>query len=372
MAPSLARWSTSIVAALLIAATACSAEDGRSGAERTTPASPATSAPTSTAGDLADVVRAVEQRLQLYRDATHGFAVLVRIGDETRVLVSGTADVAARRPVRRADEFQIGSITKSLTSAAILTMVDDGELSLGDTVDRWLPGLLKQGRRITIEQLLSHRSGLPDMWEFLDDDEPQRVWAPEEAVRLISDQPLDFPPGTQSVYNNSNFFVLALIAERVSGRSIEELIEERVQAPAGMSRTTLPPTYDLAVQGYAGDDEVGLPNSSLAWTGGGGVSTVEDLDRFWRAVLGGDLVSDELVREMVHARGTIEEWGIGYGLGVMVDPGRCGTLVGHSGRIWGFSAESWTLLDQDRSAIVLANDDESDRGRDIADLALWP
>jgi D-alanyl-D-alanine carboxypeptidase len=318
------------------------------------------------------VVAAVEERLELYRGATHGFAVLVRVGDRTRVLVSGTANVAARRPVRRGDRFHVGSITKSLTAATALTLVDEGRLSLDDTVERWLPGLLEQGGRVTVEQLLSHRSGLPDYWEFIDDAQADLVWKPGAAVRLIARRPLDFPPGTQSVYNNTNFFVLALIVEKVTGEPIEEVMEQRVYAPAGMTRTALPLTYDLAVQGYAGSEEVGLPNSSLGWTAGAAVSTVDDLDRFWQALLGGDLVSDELVAEMTRSHGTIEEWGIDYGLGVMVDPGRCGTMVGHSGRIWGFSAESWTLLGQDRGAIVLTNDDESERGRDIADKALCP
>ena len=315
---------------------------------------------------------AVQGRLDLYRAATHGFAVLVRVGDEKRVVVSGTADAAARRRVRRGDQFQVGSITKSFTSAAILTMVQDGRLSLDDTVEDVLPGLLKHGRRITVEHLLSHRSGLPDMWEFLADDEPRRVWKPAEAVRLFAGRPLDAAPGTSSVYTNSNFFVLGLIAEKVSGRPLEELLRTNVFAPAGMRDTGLPPTYDLVVQGYASSDEVGTPNSSLAWTAGGGISTVEDLDRFWATILDGDLLSEDLVDQMTRSHGTIEEWGIDYGLGVMVDPGRCGTMVGHSGRIWGFSAESWTLLGQDRRVIVLANDDESDRGRDIADLALCP
>ena len=369
MATSLSHWSGSVVATLSLALSGCTAGEDRSGSG-STPA-PATSASTSTAGDLAEVVDAVEQRLELYRGATHGFAVLVRVGDEKRILVSGVADAAARRRVRRADQFQVGSITKSLTSAAILTLVDDGELSLDDTVERWLPGQLRHGRKVTVEQLLSHRSGLPDYWEFLD-GEPQSAWEPEAVLDLISARPLDFPPGTQSVYNNTNFFVLGLLAEKVADMSIEELIEQRVRAPVGMPGTTLPLTYDLAVQGYAGSDEVGIPNSSLAWTAGGGVSTIEDLDRFWTTLLAGKLVSQDLVDEMTRARGTIEEWGIDYGLGVMVDRGRCGTMVGHSGRITGFSAESWTLLGQGRSAIVLGNDDESDRGRDIADLALCP
>ena len=359
-----------LLAVPLLALAACEGDEESDGSAPARPSSAAAS--TSTAGELEDVVGAVEERLRLYRDAAHGFAVLVRVGDQKRVLVSGTADEATRRPVRRGDRFQVGSITKSLTAAAVLTLVDDGRLSLDDTVERWLPGLLEHGREVTVEQLLSQRSGLPDYWQFIDDVEEDLVWQPRAAVRLVAGRPLDFPPGTQTVYTNTNFFVLGLIAEKVSGEKVEELIEQEVSAPLGMTGTALPLTSDLTVQGYAGSEPVGLPNSSLAWTAGAAVSTVDDIDRFWQAVLGGDLFSDALAAEMTRSHGSIEEWGIDYGLGVMVDPGRCGTMVGHSGRIWGFSAESWTLLGQHRSAIVLTNDDESDRGRDIADKALCP
>ena len=244
MAPSLARWSTSIVAALLLTVCACSAEEGRSGAEPETPAPPSASAPTSTAGGLDDVVAAVQERLDLYRAATHGFAVLVRVGDEKRVIVSGTADTAARRPVRRTDRFQIGSLTKTLASAAVLRLVDQGRLSLEDTVEDWLPGAPEDGGDITVEHLLSHRSGLVrTCGEFLGRRRARTTWRPRRRPGMTRGRAARFPPGTSSVYVNLNSLVLGLIVEAVHGRPPGGAPRRSsVHRPAGMREPPAAPT----------------------------------------------------------------------------------------------------------------------------------
>ena len=344
------------------------------GSEPTLADSSVTPAATSTAGDLERRRgRRPSDGCDLYRDATHGFAVLVRIGDEKRVLVSGTADVAARRPVRRGDRFQIGSITKSLTSAAILAMVDDGELvpgRHGRALAARPPEARPADHRRAAAQPSQRTTGHAGSSSTT--TSPSASWEPEEAG------PTDLRPSprlpTRHAVGLQQQQLLRPRAHRREGvgrgRS-RSCSQERVLAPVGMSRTGLPLTYDLAVQGYAGDDEVGIPNSSLAWTAGGGVSTVEDLDRFWTGLLDGDLISrrprhrdDHLARGPSRSGASTTAWASwsipGAAARWSVTAAGSGDSARSRGRCWARTA----------AVIVLANDDESDRGRDIADLAL--
>ena len=124
------------------------------------------------------------------------------------------------------------------------------------------------------------------------------------------------------------------------------------------------------MRGDESGEDVTFEDLSLAWAAGGVVSTAEDVDRFWTSLLRGELVSKKRLRQMLSETSDLTYFD--YGLGVMLVDTKCGRMVGHSGRIFGFSAESWTLVDQGRSATIIENDGDSDRARDIADTALCP
>ena len=372
------------VAVLSCSTTACTG-DSRAGNRSSTSSHPAGSPKTSAAATpTRPIDRAVAAVLKTADEAGRntGAEALVRVGSESKVVVHGMADIAAKRAVRPHDRFPIASITKSMVATAVLQYVAKGRIRLADSADRWLPGLLPS-RKITIRQLLSHRSGLhepadrtlqhksraapPDatVWQLIN-----RV-TDMELIKASTRQPLDFPPGTDGAYSNVGYAVLGLLVERLSHEPLGTALKEAVFDRADMTSTTMGgrPT----VLGY--DDQGKVVSSSLFVFGrgaGGVVSTAEDVDRFYRHLLAGDLLPVELVHDMAQPTGTIP-LDIGkYGLGLWIWPDRCGDGIGHSGSTFGFSTKAFTILDKHRSVVVLVNqsDTPDHLSAGIADNAL--
>lgn len=153
-----------------------------------------------------------------------GAIVLVRDGDRTIRLASGYGNLARRTPMRASDRFRIGSETKMFIATVVLQLVGDDKLSLADTVERRLPGLVPNGGRITVRQLLNHTSGLFDYAEdkaFIKQvDNPRKHWAPRQLVELATAQPPLFAPGSRHSYSNTGYILLGLIVEKTTGNSL--------------------------------------------------------------------------------------------------------------------------------------------------------
>ncbi len=337
--------------------------------------------PSASATPARAINRAVAQVLSIADDSAQstGVEAVVRVGDQTRVVVHGMADVAAKRAVTAHDRFPIASITKSMVATAVLQYVADGRVALADPVDRWLPGLLPS-KTITIREVLSHRSGLHEPA-----DRPlrpeQRVpgrtiyqlvyrVTDTELVKASTRYPLDFPPGTDGAYSNVGYTVLGLLVERLSHKPLGTALKEAVFDRAGMTSTTMGgrPT----VLGYDRGKVVSDGFLVFGRGAGGVVSTAEDVDRFYRHLLAGDLLPLRWVHAMARPTGTIP-FGIGnYGLGLWIWPVRCGDGIGHSGSGYGFDTKAWTVPTKHRSVVVLV--DQSDNldhlAAGIADNAL--
>ena len=288
-----------------------------------------------------------------------GAIVLVRVGDQTRALASGMADVQHRRRMRPDDRFPVMSITKTMVATTVLQLVAAELLRLDDTVEDVVPGLLPQGQRITIRDLLSHRSGLYDLG---DDLPPLSRMTDDTLIDAAAAQPLAFPPGTTGSYSNVSYEVLGRVVEQVTGKSLGEAMKHSVIDPAGMSDTQL--LGSPSVQGYYDSKAVENRYLRFASAAAGVVSTVADIDRFYTALWRGDLLDQELVATMTEPLGTVAPEGMEYGLGVWFNPESCGTSMGHSGAGPGFATKAWTLPDADRSVVVMVNDGD---GQSIAD-----
>jgi len=254
---------------------------------------------------------------------TPGVIALVRMGDNVRVVTAGVANIERKQPPTAAHRFPIASITKSMVAAVVMQLVQDRELSLDDTVEDWLPGVLRSGQKITVEHLLSHRSGLP---EYLADEGFSEAFRsgplqPREFVRLIAAQLLEFEPGTASAYSNTNYIVLGLIIEAVTGDTLAANLESRIFQPSGMSASSLgpdPTSPGPMIHGYSrGKDVTRGRIVEHGWADGGVVSTVEDVSRFYRALFSGRIVQPDLVKEMTSDLSTIEAFA--YGLGIAND-----------------------------------------------------
>jgi D-alanyl-D-alanine carboxypeptidase len=314
---------------------------------------------TSPPPSLDAVSTAVKAINLAYHGTFPGSVVLARLGDEERIITSGLADLGRHRRMQPDDRFQIGSVTKMMVAALVMQLVESGHVSLSDKVDQWLPDLLPQGSRISVEELLSHRSGLYNYTDSKDFNwDPG--WTPRELVRLSTIHDSLFAPGSQGSYSNTNYIVLGMLVEEVTSQPIEAVLEKRIFAPADMQDTSMrrsrlsePPL----ARGYDGNRDVTLSDLSSGWAAGGVASTAADLDRFLQALFGGRLVSMPQVRDMMKPRGQLVDGGFAeYGLAVARRPLKCGTALGHNGGLPGYATEAWLLEGTERSAVVLVND----------------
>jgi D-alanyl-D-alanine carboxypeptidase len=313
---------------------------------------------TSAAEQLDMVVERTEEIANATVAADQAPGIVVRAGRGTRgqIVVSGLADAERRRPVHADDRFPIGSITKTMVAAVVMQLVDERRLRLQDTVERWQPGLLQDGDTITIEQLLSHGSGLVDYTEA-EGFAFGRTYTPTQLVELAESRPRRFAPGAAHEYSNTNFIVLGMIVEKAAGRPLGEVLAVRVFGPLGMSATQLGPVPPSGAASAVGYDERGrevhLQQLSGAWAAGGVTSTAEDLHRFLAGLLLGRLTSPAAFAQMTRARWT--DTNPAYGLGLAIWESPCGRVFGHHGLVPGYTAQAWAAAGLSRSAVALAN-----------------
>ncbi|MCE9580648.1 MAG: beta-lactamase family protein [Deltaproteobacteria bacterium] len=314
----------------------------------------------------APTVAAIDRVMQPFTGDRPGCAVgVARRGALVLARGYGLADVAAHRPITPATIFDLGSTSKQFTAAVILSLVADGALALDTPVRAIVPELpARRGRAITIADLLHHTSGLPDYIELLQTAgyglEDHTTAA--DALAAIIAAPAR-PPGVEEVYSNSGYFLLALIAERVSHRSFAALARDRLFTPVGMTHTAVTPrsTDPAAARGY--DHDGGWDEVTSGWdqVGDGAVhATIGDLAR-WAGefdaptALAPGLIAALLTRGQLDD-GTVLDYAAGLEHGE--HDGRA--TVSHSGAWVGFGAELLRFPDEQLAIICLCNFDDSD------------
>ncbi|MEU4804923.1 serine hydrolase domain-containing protein [Actinosynnema sp. NPDC023587] len=297
---------------------------------------------------------------------------------------SGRGDLRTQAPVPWNAKFRIGSFTKTFLAATLLQLVGEGRLSLEDSVDRWLPGLVSgngnDGRAITVRQLLQHTSGLPEYVAGMPDlfDEKGFRHArfttlePEDAVRLALRSAPDFPPGTGWNYSNTNFMLAGMILEKVTGRTWQHEVTARIVRPLGLHHTSTPGTspfiphphargYDRFPEegpggevGYRPVVDVTVMNPSWGGPAGAMISTTEDGNEFLRALMDGRVLRPAQLAEMKRTVPTTEGRAE-YGLGLIKTPTACGSAYSHGGTIHGFRTRNGVTEDGRRSVVVSVN-----------------
>lgn len=291
--------------------------------------------------------------------------VLVAAGGDVVVEAMGFADREAQRPNRADTVFDIQSITKQFTAAAILRLEMDGLLSVDDPVGTYIEGLPEDKAAITLHQLLTHTAGLPE--DLGGDYEPidRRAY-----LDLVGEAPLSSQPGTEYAYSNAGYSVLAAVIEIVSGRSYEAYLHEALFEPAGLTLTgyVLPDFDDRAVAiGYDGTHPAGRPTDQRwaedgpYWNlrGNGGIlTTAQDMHRWHQALLD-DQILDETAIAKLYERHTPEGDGADsyYGYGwILVPTTGDSWLITHDGGNDIFFADFLRYLDQDLTIFVATND----------------
>jgi CubicO group peptidase (beta-lactamase class C family) len=263
------------------------------------------------------------------------FSGVVRIDRADRIELEKAYGLAHRGfeiPNHVDTRFAIASGTKGLTALAVVCLIEDGLLGLS-TAARSVLGedLPLIDDAVTIEHLLSHRSGIGDYLDeevWLDLSEypmpvsVHKLARTEDYLAVLEGHPTKFAPGERFAYSNGGYVVLALIAERASGVPFHELVRQRVCEPAGMRDTAFLRSDELpgrAALGYLTIDGVWRTNVfhlAVRGSGDGGIySTVADVSSFWRAFFAGQIVSRDWVGEMVRARSDVPSESMRYGLG---------------------------------------------------------
>jgi len=307
----------------------------------------------------------LDSLVQSYLDSAKiaGVAIAVMKDNQPLLLKSyGYADLAFETKLPVNATFEIGSVTKQFTGAAIMQLVDQGKLSLEDDMTKYISFDTK-GRKVTVRQLLSHTSGikgyteLPFFGKFAMEKHKR-----DTLLRIVEKEPFDFEPGEALIYNNTAFFILGLIIEKVSGLSYEEYVTKNLFEKAGMSnsyyaseRTIMKTKAHGYEMGEKGLVLASYLDHTWPYAAGSLASNVEDLAKWNDALHQGKILNEanyqEFITPVTLNDGTLTK----YAKGITVTESHGRTLLEHGGGIYGYLSENMYYPADKLSIVVLVN-----------------
>lgn len=301
---------------------------------------------------------------QYFRPDAPGAVVLVQRGGKTILRKAyGLADLATRQPLTPETPMRLGSVTKQFTAVAVLLLADEGKLALTDDITRFLPDYPTHGKKITVEHLLTHTSGIPNYTALPDYPARQaQDFTLDGMIARFRDAPLEFEPGTRFSYSNSGYFLLGAIVEKVSGQPYAQFLAQRIFIPLGMRDTAYEGFERSAARrapGYTSRDGAFVPADALSMTqpyaAGALVSTVDDLAR-WNAAIGaGKLLKAATWRRAFTSYTLADGKRTGYAYGWEIGTWQGAPVISHDGGIDGFATYAARLPRQDIFVAVLEN-----------------
>lgn len=321
----------------------------------------------------------LQRGLNTIRDAgAPGVIAEVHIGNSVLRGTSGVADLTTGRRVPVEGYFRMGSNTKTFVAVVILQLAAEHRLSLDDTVDRWLPGVVSgngnDGRTITIRQLLNHTAGIFDFDEDILAMVPTAeafnqhrfdTFTLSDLVAMAMRHPPYFAPGTSWHYSNTDYTLAAMIIKKATGRDWATEVTDRVLRPLGLRHTFNPgqraelpePHANGYMYQYDPDHPLDVTTMNMTWADADGslITTTADLSRFWRAIGRGTLLSRAQRAEMQTTVATVGEFpNTRYGLGLYWTPLTCGGgYWSHPGGVPGFTTMNG-VSDNGRKTVVLS------------------
>lgn len=283
----------------------------------------------------------------------------------------GLANTAENVPLRPEFSLRTGSVTKQFTAAAIMQLAEQGKLTLLDEIGKHLPDYPEHGRHITIENLLTHTSGIQNYTEL-----PQfrsvlkKDVGVDEAIAFLKDAPLQFQPGQRFSYSNSNYFLLGAIIAKVSGISYQDFMRQQIFQPLQMTSTEIESVASPVanVIGYTqGKDGIAkVPYYSMSWPFAAGAirTSVDDLVRWDNAIDTGVLLRRESWDRMATDFTLRDGYHTGYGYGWFIRKFGGSNALQHGGDIGGFSADTWRFPGEHIFIAVLSNSDSHEPAPD--------
>lgn len=317
---------------------------------------------------IAKVDAAVAARLT--KPDAVGFSV--GVAQHGKVLLAkgyGLAEVEFAAPANETTAFRIGSVTKQFTAALILRLVEQKKLSLDDGLEKFVPDFPLQGKNVTVRMLLNHSSGIPsytDVGEAWQKATPLEL-SHKELLAFVADKPFDFEPGTSWNYNNTGYYLLGMVLEKVHGKSYAQIVLDEIATPLQLGRTRYDDNRDIIVnraQGYSMEKGVRKNDAPLGMSQPGAagalLSTGEDLVKWSMALAGGKVVSAESYTQMTTPLVLSNGRDTGYGFGLMIGDLLGKRAISHGGGINGFNSMLLHLPDVDLHVAVISNSERAD------------
>jgi CubicO group peptidase (beta-lactamase class C family) len=300
-----------------------------------------------------------------------GFSGSVLVTRDEAVVVQasgGVADASAGVLCTPGTRFQIASVSKQLTAAMVMLLVEDGGVALGNPLDRFLPACPAHWRDLTLHQLLTHTSGLGH-WGDRPGFDQNHPGTPDEFLARFAEVPLRSTPGTRWSYSSPGYLLAARVVEAVSAAAYADVLTERILAPVGLTASVVGRTpADDAAWGYRAGNRVDVPEFAAIPGTGDVWSTVDDLARYAMAFEAGEVLSRSSRAAMVHRQVALSDRpdpddpapADGYGYGYFL-----GTVGGHRARFHpgdnpGYQSFLAYLPDRHVTIVILCNNEESD------------
>ncbi|WP_051838544.1 serine hydrolase domain-containing protein [Streptomyces sp. NRRL WC-3742] len=330
---------------------------------------------------------AADASLKGMTDTGYSTAALAAVRQDGRLVwrnAGGIADLDTRAPADPRGRFRIGSATKTFVATTLLQLVGEGRLDLDDRLECLLPGIVAHSTDITVRRLMNHTSGVAEYtkdpaFEFFEQSwlttRRYRSYSLRDLVDIANRYPPDFAPGQDWNYSNTNYVLVAMIIEKLTGHPWNDEVTRRIIRPLHLTGTSAPADFPFVpgphAHGYfklgTGPVDVTVLNPSMAGPSGGIISTTADLTAFLRALLGGRLLRPAELAAM--QRTTDRGEGRTYGLGLQRMDTPCGAFWGHAGGIPGYL--TMMLSSPDGGRQVAASTNPYDVPDEAAARAAW-
>jgi D-alanyl-D-alanine carboxypeptidase len=296
-------------------------------------------------------------------------AISVAVVEKGHVVYSkgfGLANLEQDVEANASTVYRIGSITKQFTATMIMQLVQEGKLSIDDSIEKVLPEMPKAWSKVTVKNLLNHTSGIKSYTELkgMMEKDAMQPTTPLGIIKKVENEPMDFEPGTKWHYNNTGYELLGILIEKLDKRTFAESLKTRILSPLGMNHTYFVSERSIVryrAQGYSfgknGYEHAQYLNMDWPYAAGSIESTVLDLAKWDEALYGEKILPKDLLAKMweptVLADGTIQNYGFGWG----TDKFNGQLLVEHGGGIHGFTTQIRRVPSKGMTVIILTNTD---------------
>ena len=306
---------------------------------------------------------------QAWPAAGPGAAVIVTEGGKTvYARGQGLADLEAKKAITPATVFRLGSITKQMSAAVLMQLVDEGKVSLDDLVSKYVPSLPQPGASATVRQILNHTSGVQSYTGipgWMVEENTNRPYTTEQMIALFKDLPSPNKPGETWTYNNSGYVLVGAVIEAATGQPWHRVLEERLSNRLGLKtirygvgEAGMPDMAKGYTDGEQGPKLATKIHMSVPHAAGALVGSVEDLARWNHALHHGKVMSSQSYSAMTAPSKVLKGEDVPYGFGIGQEKVRGRHALGHGGGIFGFSTDSVYIPEKDLFVAVFTNSDE--------------